>query len=114
MNSLPSSTGCQPVTMEYLDIDTLSSLQNHLAKLTGLYLSLYGERGNLIMPPVNENKLLSALKALSKGRDEYQSFIKNNSEKALQRTDISFLKGPGDLYNFFIQIRIETSAFSFV
>jgi diguanylate cyclase (GGDEF)-like protein len=97
--------------MEYLDIETLSSLQNHLAKLTGLYLSLYGERGNLIMPPVNENKLLSSLKALSKGRDEYQSFIKNNSEKALQRTDISFLKGPGELYHFFIPIRIETSAF---
>lgn len=97
--------------MEYLDIDTLSSLQNHLAKLTGLYLSLYGERGNLIMPPVNENKLLSSLKALSKGRDEYHDFVKKNIEKALQRTDISFLKGPGEQYHFFIPIRIETSAF---
>lgn len=97
--------------MEYLDIDTLSSLQNHLAKLTGLYLSLYGERGNLIMPPVNENKLLSSLRALSKGRDEYHDFVKKNIEKALQRTDIAFLKGPGEQYHFFIPIRIETSAF---
>jgi diguanylate cyclase (GGDEF)-like protein len=97
--------------MEHLDIDTLYSLQGHLARLTGLYLSLHGERGNLIIPPVNENKLLSSLRALPTGRDAYQDFVKSNIEKALQRTDISFLKGPGELSYFMMPIRIEDSAF---
>jgi diguanylate cyclase (GGDEF)-like protein len=97
--------------MEYLDIDTLAVLQRHLAQLTGGYLSLYGGRGNLIMPPVNENKLLSSLRALQKGREEHHDFIKNNIEKAIQRTDISFLKGPGELYHFLMPFRIEESVF---
>ncbi len=97
--------------MEYLDIDTLSSLQGHLARLTGLYLSLYGERGNLIVPPVNENKLLSALRALPQGKDEYRDFVKSNIEKALQRTDISLFKGPGELHHFLMPIRMDDTAF---
>jgi diguanylate cyclase (GGDEF)-like protein len=97
--------------MEYLDIDTLSSLQGHLARLTGLYLSLYGERGNMIVPPVNENKLLSALRALPQGRDEYHDFVKSNVEKALQRTDVSLIKGPGELHHFLMPIRMDDTAF---
>ena len=95
--------------MEYLNIDTLSALQDHLAKLTGLSLALYGERGNVLMPPVNENKLLSSLRALPGGRDEYHDFIKNVIEKALQRTDISFFKGPGEMYYFLMPVRVEDS-----
>jgi diguanylate cyclase (GGDEF)-like protein len=108
---MSGAAGRQLYIMEHLDIDTLSSLQGHLARLTGLYLSLHGERGNLIIPPVNENKLLSSLRALPEGRDAYQDFVKNNIEKALQRTDISFFKGPGELSYFFMPIRIEVSAF---
>lgn len=100
--------------MEYLDIDSLSSLQRHLAQLTGVCLSLYGKRGNLVMPPVNENKILSALRAVPKGRDEYHVFIKNNIEKALQRTDISLVKGPGELHYFLMPVRLEDSAFVIV
>jgi diguanylate cyclase (GGDEF)-like protein len=100
--------------MEHLDIETLSSLQGHLARLTGLYLSLYGEKGNLIIPPVNENRLLSSIRAFPAGRDAYQEFVRSNIEKALQRTDVSFLKGPGELSHFLIPIRIEDSVFILV
>lgn len=97
--------------MEDLDIDTLSSLQGHLARLTGLSLSLYGERGNLILPPVNENKILSSIRALPAGRDAYQEFVRSTIAKALQRTDVSFLKGPGELSYFLMPIRVEDSVF---
>ncbi len=97
--------------MEYLDIDTLSALQRHLSKLTGFYLALYGERGNLVMPPVHESKLVSTLKALPSGGQEYQTFMRSSLEKASQRTDISFFKGPADLYHFFMPIRLEDVTF---
>lgn len=97
--------------MEYLDIDTLSTLQRHLSKLSGFYLALYGKKGNLVMPPVGENRLLSMLRAVPRGREEYEIFIRDSLEKAVQRNDISFFKGPAELCHFFMPISLEDTAF---
>ncbi len=95
--------------MEYLNIDTLSSLQSDLARLAGFSLALYGEKGNVLMPPVNEHKLLSSLRALPGGRDAYHEFMRHTIEKALQRTDISLFKGPGELHFFLMPVRVDGS-----
>ncbi len=100
--------------MEHLDIETLSSLQRHLAKFTGMYLSLYSEKGSLILPPANENKLLSFMRSLPKGGDNHHHFITENIQKALQRTDVSVFKGPGGLHHFIMPIRAEDSCFAVV
>lgn len=97
--------------MEFLDIDNLFSLQAHLSNLTGLYLSVYGEKGNIILPPVKENKLLSSIKSTVKGRDEYNEFVKNHIEKSIYRSDISLFKGPAGQYHFFVPLHIENSVF---
>ncbi len=97
--------------MELLDIDNLFSLQAHLSNLTGLYLSVYGEKGNIILPPVKENKLLSSIKSTAKGREEYNEFVKNHIEKSIYRSDISLFKCPAGQYHFLVPLHIENSVF---
>ncbi len=97
--------------MEYLDIDALAPLQRNLASLSGLYLALYGERGNLILPPSNENALLMSLRGAPTARDEYREFLQASMKRALQRSDVSIFKGPGELSHFFMPIRIDTATF---
>lgn len=93
--------------MEFLDITTLSSLQNDLSRVTGLYLSFYDEKGNIVLPPTSENKFFSLIKSSSKWSDEYDAFVKNNVEKTLYRNDISLLKGPEGQCHFFIPLRVD-------
>jgi hypothetical protein len=88
--------------MEIIDIDNVSSLQTHLSNLTGLSISIYGDKGNIIMPPVRENKLLSVIKASSRGRDEYNDFLKSSLEKTIHRRNVSIFKWPAEQYCFFI------------
>ncbi|MDP2754532.1 MAG: diguanylate cyclase [Nitrospirota bacterium] len=97
--------------MEIIDIDNVSSLQTHLSNLTGLSISIYGDKGNIIMPPVRENKLLSVIKASSRGRDEYNDFLKSSLEKTIHRRNISIFKGPAGQYHFFIPARFNNSVF---
>lgn len=97
--------------MEIIDIDNVSSLQTHLSNLTGLSISIYGGKGNIIMPPVRENKLLSVIKASSRGRDEYNDFLKSSLEKTIHRRNVSIFKGPAGQYHFFIPARFNNSVF---
>jgi diguanylate cyclase (GGDEF)-like protein len=97
--------------MEIIDIDNVSSLQTHLSNLTGLSISIYGDKGNIIMPPVRENKLLSVIKASSRGRDEYNDFLKSSLEKTIHRRNVSIFKGPAGQYHFFIPARFNNSVF---
>lgn len=95
-------------------IDTICPLQNHLSNLTGLYLSLYDAKGNIILPHVKENKLLSTIRSSPRARDEYNDFVSRNIERATHRTDIALLKGPAGQYHFFSTLHIEGSAFIIV
>jgi diguanylate cyclase (GGDEF)-like protein len=100
--------------MDSIDIDTICSLQNHLSNLTGLYLSLYDGKGNIILPHLRENKLLSTIRSSPRGRDEYNDFVSRNIERAIHRTDISLLKGPAGQYHFFSTLHVENSTFIIV
>lgn len=95
--------------MEIIDIDTISSLQTHLSNLTGLYLSLYGDKGNIILPPVNENKLLSFIRSSREGKDKYREFTEKNIINAAHRNDVSVVKCPAGQYHFFIPVHIDST-----
>jgi len=99
------------MSLEIIDINTISSIQASLSHLTGLSLSVYGENGNIILPPVSEDKFLSAIKASQKGRDEYNIFLRKNIEKAVQRRDVSILKGPAAQHYFFIPVCVNNVTF---
>jgi diguanylate cyclase (GGDEF)-like protein len=93
--------------LEIIDIDNISSVLTHLSNMTGLSLSLYGEKGNIILPPAKEDKFMSAFKASPKGRDEYNDFLKKHIEKTTVRRSVSIFKGPAGQHHFFIPARIE-------
>lgn len=95
------------MSLELIDINNLSFLQTQISNLTGFSISIYGERGNIILPPLREDKLLSVIKSSPKGRDEYEDFVKKNIEKVIQRRDISIIKGPAGQYHFFIPVRVD-------
>ena len=99
------------VSLEIIDINAISSIQVSLSHLTGLSLSVYGENGNLILPPVSEDKFMSAIKASQKGQDEYNIFLRKNIEKAVQRRDVSILKGPAAQHYFFIPVYVNNITF---
>lgn len=90
--------------MELFDIDQMSSFLTHVSKLTGFYLSVWGEKGNIILPPVNENMAFSAIRASPAGRDEYLEFARN-SIQTLSQNDVSLMKDPAGQYHFFAPVR---------
>lgn len=80
--------------METLDTDTISSLLNHTANLTGLSLTFYDNKGNVIVPPAQEPAIISLIKTSTIFSDEYAKFIKKHLETAIYRGDVSIFKGP--------------------
>lgn len=93
--------------MNFLNVEDLSILQSHLSNLTGLYISVFGERGNVIIPPLNENDLLLSIRSSKNGRDDIENFIRINIEKILFRNEILIEKGPAEEYHFFIPMRLD-------
>lgn len=96
--------------LETIDINNISSILTHLSNLTGLSLSIYGEKGNIILPPAKEDKLMSAIRSSPKGRDEYNDFLKKHIEKTTVRRSLSIFKGPAGQYHFFIPVHIDAES----
>ncbi|MEW6001404.1 MAG: diguanylate cyclase [Nitrospirota bacterium] len=94
-----------------IDINNISSLQAHLSDLTGLALSIFGGKGDIITAPTLEDKLLAVIKTSPKGLEEYNDFIKNGIENSINRRDVSIFKGPAGQYHFFIPLRLDDSIF---
>jgi diguanylate cyclase (GGDEF)-like protein len=99
------------MTPDVLSIDTLSSLLEHLSGLTGLSLSVHDEKGNLILPPAKEDRFLSSIRSSLKGRDEYDNFVKTHIDRAMQRRNVSLIKGPTSQYHLFIPVHVDNSFF---
>ena len=97
--------------LEMLGINNLSSILKHLSNLIGLSLSLYGEKGNLLLAPTFEDKFLGALKSSQRGSDEYNDFFKNCIQKTVNKKDIFILKGPAEQQFFFIPIYMNNVIF---
>lgn len=91
--------------MEPPDIASLSSLQSLLSNLTGVSLSLYSEKGEMLLPPAQSDNPLSVIRASSPGRGEYTDFLRTNIEKAILRTEISWITGPAGQWHFFAPLR---------
>jgi diguanylate cyclase (GGDEF)-like protein len=88
--------------MELPDIAGLSSLQSLLTNLTGFSLALYNRKGDVVLPPVREDHPLSAR---ASRREEYGHFLRTNIEKAMLRTEISWIKSPTGQWHFFAPLR---------
>ncbi len=97
--------------MEFIDLDKISYLQKALSNLTRLSLSIYEEKGNIILPPAPEDKFMSVIRSSSRGRDEYNAFLKRHLDNAIQRRVVSIIKGPAEHYCFFIPVCVENSVF---
>ncbi len=97
--------------LEILDKNNVSSVLNHLSNLIGISLSIYSEKGNIILAPVSEDRFLSALNVSQKGRDEYDAFLKNCIEKAVNKRDSFILKGPAEQQYFFIPVLMDNMTF---
>jgi diguanylate cyclase (GGDEF)-like protein len=74
-------------------------------------MTIFSERGNLIVPPFNENNLLLSIKSSKIGREEFENFIKINIEKVAVRNDILIEKGPAGEHHFFIPIHFNNPNF---
>lgn len=72
---------------------------------------MYDEKGNIILPPVKEDKFLSAVRSSLRSREEYNDFLKTHMDQAIQRRNVSLIKGPASQYYFFIPVHIENSFF---
>ena len=92
-------------TVEPPDIANLSSLQSLLSNLTGISLSLYSEKGEMLLPPAQSDNPHSVIRASSPGREEYTDFLKTNIEKAILRTEISWITGPSGQWHFIAPLR---------
>lgn len=90
--------------MEMVESNNISSFLQYLSKLTGFSLSLYGENGNVVHTQTIENRFLSAIQESSRGKDEYNKFLKDGIQKVIHRRDISLYKGPAGQYQFFIPL----------
>ena len=89
---------------EIPDINNVASVLNHLSNLVGSSLSIYSEKGDIILAPVFEDKFLSALRASQRGREEYNDFLKSCIEKTVNKRDSSIFKGPSEQHYFFIPV----------
>lgn len=98
------------MAVQSFDIIDLSSLQEYVSNLTALYLSFYDQKGNIILPAVNENRLLTTVRSSQRGKDDHDDFIRKTLERIEQRSDILFCKGPEGQCHFFIPLRTEDSA----
>ena len=96
---------------EIIDINNLSSVLTHLSNLIGLSLSLYGDKGNVLLSPVKEDKFLSAFKSSQKGEDKYNDFLKGCMEKVIHKEDVFIFKGPAEEHHFFIPVSMNNATF---
>ncbi|MEW6067027.1 MAG: diguanylate cyclase [Nitrospirota bacterium] len=96
---------------EIIDFENFLSLVTYLSDLTGLSLSVYGDKGNIIQPATIDDKFLSYIKTSPMGRDEYNDFLKRCIGKAIQRKRPSIFKGPAGQQHFFIPVTINDLTF---
>jgi len=97
--------------MEPENIESLSLLQTHLSKLTGLPLSLHRPDGTAVLPPVKENAFLTTIQSSPHGRTSYHDFLKKHIELAAKRNDVSLIQGPADEYHCFIPVAFNSTMY---
>ena len=97
--------------LDDIDITDLSLVRDCISGITGIPLSVYGESGHVILPPIAENKVMTFIRASNKGRDDYQAFMRKSVESVGLRRDISIHKGLGGQHYLVIPVRIDSVFF---
>jgi len=90
--------------LEFLDIASLSIVQNAVSEISDIPFSTYDNSGVLLIPPKSEDKLTVQIKSYASGREEHEKLIHNGIEKASIRKEASLLKGPANQHYLFIPI----------
>jgi diguanylate cyclase (GGDEF)-like protein len=95
-----------------IDISNLTLVRDSISGITGIPLAIYGDNGNIvILPPAAENKVTTYIRASVRGKKEYDEFMRKSVAAARLRRDISFYKGPGGQYYFFVPVRADKDLF---
>lgn len=108
--NIPQATETREMP-ENIDLNKLSSFLVHLSKLTGLALTLYSDRGNVLLPSFREDKFLSAVKSSQKGDDQYHDFLNSYIEKVIHKEQVCIFEGPAKEHHLFIPICMNDDIF---
>jgi diguanylate cyclase (GGDEF)-like protein len=87
-----------------LDIQLLTKALKSLAGLTGLSISIYDDRRNLLIAPFTEDALLQSVKSSRKGQELYNDFFSRHFESALKANDSFIAQGPTRQYHAFLPV----------
>lgn len=93
--------------LEFIDIRSLSTIQDSISEITDLSFSTYDSSGALLTAPKKEDRLLAQIKSYASGREEYERFIRDGIEKAVLRKETSVIKGIANQHQFFIPIDVN-------
>lgn len=97
--------------LDTLDINNLLLVRDCVSGITGIPLTIYDEKGGVVLPQTADNKVTAHIRSSKRGQKEYDTFIRKSVESLGLRKDISMYKGPGGQYYFFIPIRIDNVLF---
>ncbi|MFZ5906107.1 MAG: diguanylate cyclase [Nitrospirota bacterium] len=97
--------------MEPLNSESISLLQSHLSRLTGLPLSIHKQDGTVLLAPVRENKFLGAVQSSPGGSEYYRDFFRKHIGLVVQRNDVSMIRGPAGEYHCFIPVSFDNTVY---
>lgn len=95
------------INLKFIDIALLSSVQDAISEISGIFFSTYDSSGVLLIPFKHEDKLTSQIKAYASGKDEHEKFIRSGIERAVIRKESSVFKGLANQHHLFIPVIID-------
>jgi diguanylate cyclase (GGDEF)-like protein len=96
------------MTQNIIDIHAISRAFESLSGLTELSYYLFDDRGNVLIVPTKEDKIISHIKRQKGGRELYDEFIMNTLRVVHKRRDPYIAKGPTQQYHIFIPIEYKS------
>ncbi len=96
------------MTQNIIDIHAISRAFESLSGLTRLSYYLFDDRGNVLVVPTKEDKIISHIKRQKGGRELYDEFIMKTLRVVHKRKDPYIAKGPTQQYHIFIPIKYKS------
>jgi diguanylate cyclase (GGDEF)-like protein len=91
-----------------IDVHAISKAFESLSGLTQLSYYLFDDRGNAIIVPTKEDKIVSHLKRQKDGRELYDDFLMKTLRVAAKRRNPYIAKGPTQQLHIFIPIEYKS------
>lgn len=96
------------MNLEFVDIQLLSTVQDSISEIIDIPFSTYDAAGTLLIQSKKEDPLIEQIKSYaSVNQEEYNKFIRNSSESAAIRSDISVFQGIANQHHLFIPINVN-------